>query len=114
MLSEEIERNDGVQAGLAEMDLGGLPSLAKAVVRKQSREQAEILSRQREWAERGARALAAAEDMPDDLGHPARYLTASPVHHAPKASYLCERVGVNTLFEAAQNIPWCPSPALNP
>ena len=61
-----------VQAQLADMDLSGLPSMAKAVERKRGLEQAEILSKQREWAERGARALAAAEDMPDDLGHPAR------------------------------------------
>ncbi len=54
------------------MDLGGLPSMAKAVELKRIREQADILARQRAWAERGARALAAAEDMPDDEGHPAR------------------------------------------
>ena len=52
--------------------MGGLPSIAKAVERQKGLEQAEILLKQREWAERGARALAAAEDMPDDLGHPAR------------------------------------------
>lgn len=46
--------------------------MAKAVERKKGLERAEILSKQQEWAERGARALAAAEDMPDDLGHPAR------------------------------------------
>ena len=72
-----------MQAGLSEMNLGGLPSLAKAVVRRQGREQAEILLRQREWAERGARALAAADDMPEDLclGHPARYLNAFTIQN---------------------------------
>ena len=61
-----------IQADLSEVDLGGLPSMAKAVERKKGLERAEILSKQQEWAERGARALAAAEDMPDDLGHPVR------------------------------------------
>ncbi len=61
-----------MQADLSEVTLGGLPSMAKAVERQKGLERAEILSRQREWAERGARALAAAEDMPDDLSPPGR------------------------------------------
>lgn len=56
-----------------EMDLGALPSVAREVELRRAQERVEILSRQRAWAERGARALAAAEDMPDDLGNPDRY-----------------------------------------
>ncbi len=55
------------------MDLVGLPSKAKAVEVRRALEQAEMRSRQRVWAERGAQALAAAEDMPDDEGVPGRW-----------------------------------------
>lgn len=59
------------------MDLVGLPSMAKAVEIRRALEQAEMRSRQRLWAERGAQALAAAEDMPDDEGMADRWARAS-------------------------------------
>ena len=61
------------QAELSGLDLGGLPQSAKEVELRRAQEHTEIRARQRLWAERGARALAAAEDMPDELGHGGRY-----------------------------------------
>ena len=52
--------------------MGGLPPIAKEVELRRAQEHAEIRARQRLWTERGARALAAAEDMPDELGHGVR------------------------------------------
>ena len=57
------------QAELSGLDLGGLPPIAKEVELRRAQEHAEIRARQRLWTERGARALAAAEDMPDEPGH---------------------------------------------
>lgn len=62
------------QAELSGLDLGGLPQSAKEVELRRAQEHTEIRARQRLWAERGACALAAAEDMPDELGHSGRYL----------------------------------------
>lgn len=64
------------QAELSAVDLVGLPSMAKAVEIRRALEQAEMRSRQRVWAERGAQALAAAEDMPDDEGIAGRWARA--------------------------------------
>lgn len=50
--------------------------MAKAVEIRRALEQAEMRSRQRVWAERGAQALAAAEDMPDDEGIAGRWARA--------------------------------------
>ena len=63
------------QAELSGLDLSGLPPIAKEVELKRAQEHAEIRARQRLWTERGARALAAAEDMPDNLGHAVRCCT---------------------------------------
>ena len=70
------------QAELSGLDLGGLPQSAKEVELRRAQEHAEIRARQRLWAERGACALAAAEDMPDELGHGGRYyFLLSSCHH---------------------------------